>query len=424
MFAGRRLPTLGDLQDRTQGRRAAAEGRPPGGQHAGAVAGRSPSGLIFCPESGPISSWSTSSENTCDSPAERACHDENHADHRRDRHGGRRPDTPGWLLPSGGGGPSDDATLTYEDSPLSAYWEKLGGSQDEAEDGRPDGPLRGDRGGLHAGRGLRVHAAGHVGDDARASTTATTACPRGTRSSFAEQYGYGATTSQDMPMNQGDGEEWVDPNADYVATMSETEQAAFYEALYGPQTMSRIRPTRRRRGGGLEYDWTTAGCRARPSTRCTRQGQVWDEPEFKDLMDGDVTSCARTSRRTSGPSRRTRSGRSAWRTRATTSPTRRRRRTASTRRSTRSRTTRRTGSQDAGRAGGDPRGGDRDGGGRPHVPDEHGVRASGARGAVRGGAGLHRRAQGRARRDGREGGAGGPPQTAGARRHVRGPEET
>ena len=31
---------------------------------------------------------------------------------------------------SGGSDPTDDGTLTYEDSPLAVYWESIGGSQD------------------------------------------------------------------------------------------------------------------------------------------------------------------------------------------------------------------------------------------------------------------------------------------------------
>ena len=119
---------------------------------------------------------------------------------------------------------------------------------------------------------------------------------------FAEQYGYGATTSQDMPMNQGDGEEWVDPNADYVATMSETEQAG---VLRGPlrsrRRCPRSRPTRRRpRRQAQEYDWTTAGCQGKAQHEVYEAGQIWDDPEFKDLTDAmnELWQDAQTDERT------------------------------------------------------------------------------------------------------------------------------
>ena len=172
---------------------------------------------------------------------------------------------------SSGGGPSDDATLTYEDSPLSAYWEKLGGSQDEAE---MDAQMA--RSEEIVAACMQDEGFEYTPQDtsgmSRSFDDADDGMPAWDSLEFAEQYGYGATTSQDMPMNQGAGEEWVDPNADYVATMSETEQQAFYEALYGAQTMS-DEPTDEEigRGGGRR---STTGpppaARARPSTRSTR----------------------------------------------------------------------------------------------------------------------------------------------------------
>lgn len=71
---------------------------------------------------------------------------------------------------------------------------------------------------------------------------------------FAEQYGYGISTdpwgSADMPDT-----EWVDPNQEYLESMSEGEAAAYSEALYGAPT----EPTGDEEEV-VEYDWTTAGC--------------------------------------------------------------------------------------------------------------------------------------------------------------------
>lgn len=77
----------------------------------------------------------------------------------------------------------------------------------------------------------------------------------GTRE-FAEQYGYGISTDpwgyDDMPVD--DGTEYVDPNAEYTAAMSESELTAYQEALWGPpqEYVEGEEPT--------EYDWTTGGC--------------------------------------------------------------------------------------------------------------------------------------------------------------------
>jgi len=56
---------------------------------------------------------------------------------------------------------------------------------------------------------------------------------------FAEQYGYGATTnpwdSEDAPAGAAADGERVDPNQDYIDSMSDTQQTAYHAALYGDQ---------------------------------------------------------------------------------------------------------------------------------------------------------------------------------------------
>src|SRR5665647_1752015 len=47
---------------------------------------------------------------------------------------------------------------------------------------------------------------------------------------FTEQYGYGITTN---PVLGEDAAQPEDPNAEYVAGMTPTEQEAYYTALYG-----------------------------------------------------------------------------------------------------------------------------------------------------------------------------------------------
>ncbi|WP_129337253.1 hypothetical protein [Cellulomonas endophytica] len=76
---------------------------------------------------------------------------------------------------------------------------------------------------------------------------------------FAERFGYGMTTSDELAEAQGydpsvEEEMPVNPNDERVMAMGEGEQQAYYEALYGVQTgtTSEDEP--------VEYDWTTAGC--------------------------------------------------------------------------------------------------------------------------------------------------------------------
>ena len=54
---------------------------------------------------------------------------------------------------------------------------------------------------------------------------------------FAKKYGYGQTTNpwgDGEPVEEG-GEQWVDPNAEYTASMTDTERMAYEAALYGVQ---------------------------------------------------------------------------------------------------------------------------------------------------------------------------------------------
>jgi len=101
---------------------------------------------------------------------------------------------------------------------------------------------------------------------------------------FAEQYGYGATTNpwgEQTPDPEATGEEWVDPNQEYVESMSETEQTAYYAALYGEQTYTE--PTEE--GEEIEYDWTTAGCQGKAQHDVYESGNGMDDEEFTALQE-------------------------------------------------------------------------------------------------------------------------------------------
>lgn len=73
---------------------------------------------------------------------------------------------------------------------------------------------------------------------------------------WVSQYGYGMVNypGRDEPVDPEQQTE--DPNADYVASLSESEQVAFYEALYGPGPSEEDLAE----DGSYEYDWTQAGC--------------------------------------------------------------------------------------------------------------------------------------------------------------------
>lgn len=74
---------------------------------------------------------------------------------------------------------------------------------------------------------------------------------------YVATHGYGMTTWDEEEESAPVEEEWVDPNEDYVSGMSESEQTAFYEALYGPMDVVEETDPEAEMA---EYDWTTAGC--------------------------------------------------------------------------------------------------------------------------------------------------------------------
>jgi len=76
---------------------------------------------------------------------------------------------------------------------------------------------------------------------------------------WVAQYGYGNVNwpGRDEAMTPEPGEEYIDPNQDYVMSLSESEQAAYYEALYGAPPEEEVIVDGE---GSYEYNWETAGC--------------------------------------------------------------------------------------------------------------------------------------------------------------------
>ena len=100
---------------------------------------------------------------------------------------------------------------------------------------------------------------------------------------FVSQYGYGVVNQPGGDESEGGAaEELEDPNAAYVASLSDSERTAYYEALSGPQHADNEADAMQ--GKEQEYDWTTAGCSGKA------QHEVMDEDplqsdEHKGLID-------------------------------------------------------------------------------------------------------------------------------------------
>ncbi|MCC2309746.1 hypothetical protein [Cellulomonas chengniuliangii] len=95
---------------------------------------------------------------------------------------------------------------------------------------------------------------------------------------FAQKYGYGYSGGSESE----DGEdEWVDPNADYLATMSESERAAYEAALWGGPQDEPVDED-----AEVEWDWTKAGCYGKASNETYGDAfSAYEDPAFVDLQD-------------------------------------------------------------------------------------------------------------------------------------------
>ncbi|UZN02075.1 hypothetical protein [Cellulomonas sp. S1-8] len=169
----------------------------------------------------------------------------------------------------GSAAPSDDET-----GPMTAFFEDMGGSMNEEDIEEQQRRVEEIVATCMAEEGFEYTPAepmtGAVNSDDM---------PEWDSKEYAVQYGYGATTSDEL---YGGGEDYVDPNADYIASMSEGEQTAFYEALYGisPEVDPEADPE-----AEVEYNWEEAGCQGRASHEVYEQDQIWEDPAVQDLMD-------------------------------------------------------------------------------------------------------------------------------------------
>ncbi|WP_422391037.1 hypothetical protein [Arthrobacter sp. N1] len=100
---------------------------------------------------------------------------------------------------------------------------------------------------------------------------------------WVAQYGYGIINypGRDDMESGGEGE-YVDANADYVASLSESEQQAFNEALHGPMPDPEDMPAE---GEPMEWDWTTAGCYGWAENERGTAEDPSTSDEHKPLMD-------------------------------------------------------------------------------------------------------------------------------------------
>ncbi|MCC2319043.1 hypothetical protein [Cellulomonas chengniuliangii] len=89
----------------------------------------------------------------------------------------------------------------------------------------------------------------------------------------AEKYGYGWAGS---PESEIDPEEFVSPDADYLAAMSDSEAAAYSVALFGDQQDVDT----------SELDWTKGGCYAKANHEVhSNRNAAYEDPAYEDLQE-------------------------------------------------------------------------------------------------------------------------------------------
>ena len=105
---------------------------------------------------------------------------------------------------------------------------------------------------------------------------------------WVEKYGYGIINSpyneQMAEEPQPEQTEWVDPNQEYLDTLSESEREAYSVALYGePMTEEEMEEASSGEDGGMvEYDWTQYGCQGYADNEVYGSSQdIWTQ--FEDL---------------------------------------------------------------------------------------------------------------------------------------------
>lgn len=97
---------------------------------------------------------------------------------------------------------------------------------------------------------------------------------------WVAQYGYGMVRWPGMD-DQPDMEEvYEDPNQEYVASLTPSEQTAFYEALHGPP----VPEEELNEDGSYEWSWETSGCYGWAQNELDGDNPIMSE-EFAPLME-------------------------------------------------------------------------------------------------------------------------------------------
>ncbi|WP_382305447.1 hypothetical protein [Herbiconiux sp. UC225_62] len=174
----------------------------------------------------------------------------------------------------GGGGPEATSSSSRPESPLEKYWALLYGGQDQADLDRQNAEVQDKVAECMGEQGFD-----YVPDTQGGVVMADDSGLDWSSEDFAKTYGYGITTDP-LGMGNGPDELQADPNADYVASLSESERAAYDDALWGPSTEVA------EGDAPVEYDWKKGGCNGKAQHEVFGEAGVGADPEFEALADG------------------------------------------------------------------------------------------------------------------------------------------
>lgn len=189
--------------------------------------------------------------------------------------------------------PGGDKDLNYEDSPLNEYLSVLWGGDlsPEEQEAQFDDQMKREQeiiAQCMADEGFE-----YIPDTGGASFWAADDedVPEWEpdKKEWVEKYGYGAVND---PWNEyyeqnpdaGMEEAHADPNEAYVETLSESEQNAYYETLWGPGLSDEEIAALDEDDDSFDWDWTKNGCYGFAQNEVNSTMALWEDERFSDLM--------------------------------------------------------------------------------------------------------------------------------------------
>ena len=176
---------------------------------------------------------------------------------------------------SGGGGGSE---LKAEDSPLQEYMSAVYESQDQTDFEAQQAEVEELTAACMAEEGFEYIP---VDYSSQYSSSTEVDFEDTNTEEWVTENGYGMNQTPEQIDEQSEqAEEFVDPNQDYIASLSEGEQMAYYEVLYGPGPDE----SELEEDGSYEYNWEEAGCSGKAQHETGGQ-DVWSSDEHADLIE-------------------------------------------------------------------------------------------------------------------------------------------